>query len=281
MWIGRVLGLLLLLVVGLLAVFWLAQRRLIYFPEAPALPPAASVAPLAADVSFTTEDGLTLGAWFFPAVTEATLAPVLVFPGNAGSREFRAPIATALARRGHPVLLIDYRGYGGNPGRPTETGLMRDARGARAWLAARPEVDAARIVYFGESLGAAVAVALAVEQPPAALVLRSPFTSLVEVGRVHYPWLPVRLLLRDRFPSIERIRGIDTPLLVIAGEDDSIVPARMSRRLFETAGQPVKRLISIPGAEHNDPRLTAGEAMIEEVVRFLSEQTATESRRVR
>jgi fermentation-respiration switch protein FrsA (DUF1100 family) len=277
--IAKLLGLILVLAAAFLTALWLGQRRLIYFPQAPPVPPAAAVAPRAEDVGFETEDGLALRGWFFPPEAPSHGGAVLVLPGNAGSREFRAPLAAALSLRGLSVLLVDYRGYGGNSGSPTETGLIRDARAARAWLASRSDVDPERVVYFGESLGAAVAVALAVEQPPAALVLRSPFTSLVDVGRVHYPWLPVGFLLRDRYPSIERIRDVECPLLVIAGEKDFIVPATLSRRLFEAAGWPAKRFVSIPGAGHNDPRLAAGGVMIEEIVGFLSEQAAIPSRR--
>ena len=134
------------------------------------------------------------------------------------------------------MLLFDYRGYGGNSGRPSENGLAADARAAQAWLAAQPDVE--RVVYFGESLGAAVAIGLAVERPPAALVLRSPFTSLADVGAVHYPWLPVRRLLLDRYPSIERIGSLSAPLMVIAGDRDDIVPESLSKRLYDAAAEP-------------------------------------------
>ncbi|HEU4400431.1 MAG TPA: alpha/beta hydrolase, partial [Actinomycetota bacterium] len=195
--------------VGLL---WSQQRRLIYYPAPRAVPAAASVLPAAEEVSFPTEDGLRLAGWFVPAAgspgrrsREPRSPAVLVCNGNAGNRSLRAPLAAALARAGLAVLLFDYRGYAANPGRPTEAGLAADARAALAYLAARPEVDPARLVYFGESLGAAVALRLAVERPPAALVLRSPFASLVEVGRRYYPWLPVSRLLFDRYDSLGRV----------------------------------------------------------------------------
>ena len=147
---------------------------------------------------------------------------VIVFNGNAGNRAFRAPLAAALAEHGISVLLFDYRGYGGNPGSPSEEGLAADARAARRYVAGRAGSD--RIVYFGESLGSGVAVRLAAEQPPAALILRSPFTSLTDTGRHHYPFLPVGMMLIDRFASIDRIRDIRCPLLVIAADHDSVVP---------------------------------------------------------
>jgi fermentation-respiration switch protein FrsA (DUF1100 family) len=267
----------LLAVVGLL---WSQQRRLIYLPAPRAVPPAAAVLPAAEEVSFPTGDGLRLAGWFVPAVGAAGRGggrprspAVLVCNGNGGNRSLRAPLAAALARAGLAVLLFDYRGYAANPGHPTEAGLAADARAALAYLAARPDVDPARLVYFGESLGAAVALRLAVERPPAALVLRSPFASLAEVGRRHYPWLPVSLLLADRYDSLGRVGGLAAPLLVVAGERDRIVPASHSRRLFDAAPRP-KRFVLLSGADHNDLDLLAGPRLLAELLAFLGEVPA-------
>src|SRR5207245_2914097 len=183
-------------------------------------------------------DGLGLGGWFVPADGPETRFTMIVFNGNAGHRAMRAPLAAAVGAHGVATLLFDYRGYGGNPGQPSEEGLARDARAARAYLASRRDVDAARVVYFGESLGTGVAVRLATEERPRALILRSPFPSLADVGRHHYPLLPVRWLLRDRFESADRIRGVGCPLLVIAGDRDGIIPMAMSERLFAAAAEP-------------------------------------------
>jgi fermentation-respiration switch protein FrsA (DUF1100 family) len=262
----------LLAVVGLL---WSQQRRLIYYPAPRAVPPAAAVLPAAEEVSFPTEDGLELAAWFVPAASPAghgsrqrRSPAVLICNGNAGNRSLRAPLAAALARAGLAVLLFDYRGFAANPGRPTEPGLAADARAALAYLAARPEVDPARLVYFGESIGAAVALRLATERPPAALVLRSPFASLAEIGRRFYPWLPVSLLLADRYDSLGQVGRLAAPLLVVAGERDRIVPAAHSRRLFDAAPEP-KRFVLLPGADHNDLDLLAGPRLLEELLVFL------------
>ena len=255
-----------------IAALWYRQRALIYFPD-PTVPPVAAVLPGAEAVAFETEDGLRLGGWFVPAAGMASGMTVLVFNGNGGNRAHRAPLAAALSRSGLAVLLFDYRGYGGNPGAPTEPGLLADARAARAYLASRPGVDPGRLVYLGESLGAAVAVALAVEVPPLALILRSPFTSLADVGRLHYPLLPVGPLLRDRYPSLDRIGRAATPLLVVAGERDRLIPAAQSQTLYEAAAAP-KRFVLIAGAEHNDHALLAGDRFIAAVVGFLRERAA-------
>ena len=270
-------GVILLVVAAVLAaslgLLWAFQRRLIYLPSPGPVPPAATVLPGAEDVSFTTADGLRLGGWFIPGAVDNPAPPrpwsVLVCNGNGGDRSMRAALAAALSRMGLAVLLFDYRGYGGNPGSPSEEGLAADARAALGYLAGRPEVDPRRVVYLGESLGAAVALRLAVERPPAALVLRSPFASLAEVGRRHYPFLPVSLLLRDRYDSAARVGRLTAPLLVVAGGRDRIVPAAHSRRLFAAAPRP-KRLVVLDGAGHNDHDLLAGPRLMEELSAFLA-----------
>lgn len=255
-------------IVCVLALIWTLQRRLMYFPTAAVPTPGELGLRDVEPVTFGTTDGLRLNAWFVAAPPSSPRVTVLVFNGNAGNRAHRGSLAEAFRRHGLQVLLTDYRGYGGNPGIPTESGLAEDSRAARRYLASRADVDASRIVYFGESLGAAVAVGLAVEHPPAALVLRSPFTSMADVGQHHYPLLPVRLLLRDRFDAIDQIRRVRAPLLVIAGGQDRIVPTAHSRRLYEAAAEP-KTLFVLPDADHNDEELAVGDEMIDAVVRFL------------
>ncbi len=263
----RVIALLILLLM-LVGTVWVTQRWLIYFPTGDLPSPAAVGLTNTEEVTFSTNDGLALRAWF---VRGSPRGPTVLFlSGNGGNRSLRAPLAAALAKRGLSTLLVDYRGYGGNPGRPAESGLAFDARAARAYLAGRPDVDPARIVYFGESLGTGVAVRLAIEVPPFALILRSPFTSLVDVGRLHYPFLPVGLLLTDRFASLDRIAGIQCPVLVIAGTRDGVVPADQSQRLFEAAGSPNKKLVMIDGADHNDYELLAGPELVDAVAAFLT-----------
>jgi fermentation-respiration switch protein FrsA (DUF1100 family) len=254
----------------LLLVVWVAQRRLIYFPFGNVPAPADVGLPRAETISFQTPDGLTLHGWWVPAGASSSRATVILFNGNAGNRAYRAELASELSRLGFATLLFDYRGYGDNPGSPSEQGLTLDAQAARRYVESRPGVDRNRIIYFGESLGTGVAVRLASEQKPRALILRSPFTSLADTARHHYPYLPVTILLRDRFPSVDLIPRIGCPLLVIAADHDTIVPTGQSERLFAAASEP-KRLVIVPNSDHNDSALLAGPMVISAVDGFLRE----------
>lgn len=260
-----------LVAIILLVVLTTLQRRAIYFPFGRVPPPGEVGLDDVDEVTLTTEDGLSLGAWFVRPSLPSAGHSVIVFNGNGGNRSMRAPLAAALARRRVGVLLFDYRGYGGNDGSPSEDGLTLDARAAVRYVLSRDDVDPAKLAYFGESLGTGVAVRLATERRPTALVLRSPYTSLADVGRYHYPFLPVGLLLRDRFPSKERIRQVGCPLLIIAAEHDGVVPAALSRTLYEAAGDP-KELLMIENADHNDYEMLAGDRVMHRVAALLLAQ---------
>lgn len=260
---------------ALLALLWLGQRRLIYLPSqvVPDTRPAG-----VEEVTLTTDDGLDLAAWWVGAErppdddTEPPVgAAIVVFHGNGGNRVGRLPLARALADRGHDVLLVDYRGYGANPGSPSAHGLALDARAARAWLVDHG-TDPDRIVYLGGSLGTGVAIELATAQRPAAMVLRSPFTSLVDLAHEHYPVVP-GFLLRDRWPNLDRIRDLETPTLFIAGQADEIVPASQTQTLFDAATEP-KHLLVVDDANHNDSDLLHGKDVVDTIDSFLATHLA-------
>lgn len=264
-WLRACLGVLgvLILIIGLL---WVFQRKLIYLPDASPVPPAGEVLPGAVDVTLHTSDGLQLGAWYLAAPAGGPCrATVLVANGNAGNRLSRAPLAASLSHKGFGVLLVDYRGYGGNPGSPTEDGLAADARAAYDFLTRDRGLADRELVYFGESLGAAVVTGLAQVHPPAALALRSPFVDLAAVAQRLYPVLPVNLLLRDRYPVLETVADVRVPTLVIFGTADSLVPPEQSRTVADAAAGPVE-VLAITGAEHNDPDFLDGADMINSIV---------------
>lgn len=260
----RIITTVLATILVLMMLIWVFQRHLIYLPSSGGVPAATEVLETSQEVILETEDGLELAAWFVtPEGAEASMG-VLVANGNAGDRSMRAPLARALAERGFAVLLFDYRGFGGNPGRPTEQGLSLDARAAYEFMVTDAGLAPERLLYYGESLGTAVVTELATAHPPAGLVLRSPFVDLASVGRIHYPFLPVRLLLKDHYPLARRLAGLQVPITVIYGEMDSIVPPSQSRAVAAATDNAV--LVEIPGAGHNDRALLDSPVLIEAIV---------------
>lgn len=257
----RRVGLLVLVLGVVLVVLWSLQRRMIYFPGGTP-PPVSEVLPSGREVTLATEDGLEHGAWFVDAPGPVA---AIVFPGNAGNRANRAPLADALSELGVSVLLVDYRGYGGNPGSPSEEGLLADARAAAAWVDRNTEAE--HTVYFGESLGTGVAVGLATERDPAALILRSPFPSLVAVARQHYGPVP-GWILRDHFELADQLRALEVPTLVVAGDRDTIIPLELSRHVADAAAGP-SRFVVVEGAGHNDRSLLDGPELMTAIHAFL------------
>jgi pimeloyl-ACP methyl ester carboxylesterase len=201
------------------------------------------------ELALQCDDGERLHGWWIAARTEL-LGHLLLCHGNAGNIGDRVPHAALLTAAGFDVLLFDYRGYGHSSGKPSEEGTYRDARAALTALLAQPGVDPARVFYLGESLGGAVALELALERPPAGLVLLSAFTAVRELGRLHYPFIPTALI-PDAYPNLRRIHELHAPLLVLHGERDAIAPLSHGRALFESAPQP-KRMHVFPGLGHNN-----------------------------
>ncbi|HSB62000.1 MAG TPA: alpha/beta hydrolase [Vicinamibacteria bacterium] len=247
----------------------LFEKSLIYFPaRAHDLAPSDLGLPHE-DVTLVAEDGVRLHAFFLPAPSPRLA--VLLANGNAGNVSHRLPRALILHRRLRAdVLLFDYRGYGRSEGSPDEEGTYRDARAAHRHLARERGVPPERLVLFGESLGSAVALELALSRPCRALVLESPFTSIPDMAAVAFPVLPLRALVRTRYDNLAKIARLGVPLLVLHGERDEVVPFEQGRRLFEAAPEP-KRFFAIPGAGHNDTYVTGGEAYWRAVEEFVAD----------
>ena len=241
---------------------------LVYFPDRELYGDPADVGLAFTDLRVPTEDGERLHGWWIPARAAPARGHVLFFHGNAGNVSHRLDHARALTVAGLDVLLLDYRGYGRSTGRPSEEGLHRDARAARAALVAGGQVDPARLVYMGESLGGAVALRLALEEAPLACVLQSTFTSLRDVARQHYP-AALSALAGDAYPNRERIARLQAPVLILHGEVDEIVPVSHAEALFEAAREP-RRLHIVPGAGHNDLVQVMGPSYGTEVAAWLA-----------
>jgi uncharacterized protein len=243
----------------------------VFFPARPIeLTPAAARLPYD-DLVIDTDEGERLHGWWVPARPRA-LGHVLLCHGNAGNVGDRVPHAAVLSAAGLDVLLFDYRGYGRSSGAPSEQGTYSDARAARAALLERPGVEASRTLYLGESLGGAVALELALELPPMGLVLQSTFTSLRELSRVHYPFVPTAVV-PDAYPSLRRIRRLRCPLLVLHGDRDEIVPLAHGRALHAAAPDP-KRIVVFAGAGHNDLVALSGARYAEAIASWAGELDA-------
>jgi fermentation-respiration switch protein FrsA (DUF1100 family) len=214
---------------------YLMQRQLLYFPANKGLTPAAVGIANAQTVELATADGERLVAWYSKA--KEGRPTILYFHGNGGEIGDRPRRFQFYQSKGFGVLYVSYRGYGGSTGSPSEAGLMADAGAAYDWLLAQG-VAPKLIVLVGESLGSGVAVRLATERQTAAVALEAPYTSAVDIGAQAYWWLPVRLLMKDRFESIKHIASINAPLLVVHGDVDQIIPVEHGRRLFEAAREP-------------------------------------------
>jgi fermentation-respiration switch protein FrsA (DUF1100 family) len=203
-------------------------------------------------IRLTTEDGLTLTSWYRPA--EPGQPTMVYFQGNGGNIAGRAFKVRPYLDAGFGMLLVGYRGYGGNPGKPSEQGLYADGRAQFEFLEGQGIGPESWVVY-GESLGAGVAVQLAMEQARksslGAVVLEAPFTSLSDVAAVHYPFVPARVLIKDRFESIAKIDKVKAPVFIVNGDRDGVIPPEQGKRLFRAAIEP-KEGHWIPGAGHNN-----------------------------
>ena len=209
---------------------------------------------------------MRLDALFLPA--KDARFTVLLAHGNAGNLSHRLDRTIFLqARLGADVLLFDYRGYGKSEGRPDEEGTYRDARAAYRWLTVSRGVSPERLVLFGESLGSAVVLDLALTHPGRALVLEAPFTSVPDMAAVVLPFFP-RAFVRTRYDNLAKVGRLRMPLLVLHGDRDEVVPFAQGRRLYEAAPEP-KRFFPIPGSGHNDTYIVGGDAYWRAVEEFV------------
>ena len=241
---------------------------LLYRPSRELLQTPAAAGLRFADVALEPEDGERLHGWWVPA-QGSVVGHVLLCHGNAGNMGDRLPQLVLLSGAGFDVLAFDYRGYGRSSGRPTEAGTYRDARAAHDALIGQEGVDPGRVLVLGESLGAAVALALARERPPGGLVLQSAFTSVRAMARLHYPLVP-RALVPDAYPSLRLIRRLAVPLLVLHGARDPVVPLMHGEALVEAAPGPT-RMEVFADAAHNDLITGAGQRWVEVIAGWARE----------
>ncbi len=242
---------------------YLFQRSLLYHPGGPSGSPADAGVPEMTPVDLGTADGLTLTSWFRAA--DPGRPTIVFFQGNAGHIGNRGFKARGFLDAGYGLLLTGYRGYGGNPGSPTEEGLYADGRAALAFLADRG-VAPGELILYGESLGTGIAVHLAAEmaadEPAGGLVLETPFSSIADVAASNYPFIPARWLVKDRFDSAAKIARVDAPVFIFHSRDDRVIPVRFGERLFEAAVEPKSSLWTDGGGHNALYEIGAGKAVL-------------------
>lgn len=245
--VGAVIALYFAVIVGM----YLGQRKLMYHPDSSLDSPQSYGIPEVVPIKLVTSDNLAITSWFKAAGTNM---PFLVyFHGNAGHIGDRAAKVRSYVEAGYGILLVGYRGYGSNPGNPTEQGLYDDAATALDFLL-RSGVASDQWVLYGESLGTAIAVEMASRfstTPVAGVVLEAPFSSMADAAGAHYPYVPTKLLIKDAYDSISKIRKIKSPIMIVHGNMDKTIPQKLAIKLFDAANEP-KYSLWINGAGHNN-----------------------------
>lgn len=245
---GMLLALVVVLYLALAAYLYVRQRAFIYFPDVRRPVAADTHIQGLREVVLTATDGLHLLAWYVPPAPGGST--VLYFHGNGGNIADRAQRLAMFVNAGYGVLMPEYRGYGGNPGAPSEEALLRDAQVALEFLHDQ-SLDDMAIVIYGESLGSGVAVAVAGGRPLQALILDAPYTSIGAIAAKQFFYMPVSWMLKDTFDSLSRITDVRAPLLVIQGARDGVIPPALGRQLFDKASEP-KALWTDPEGNHSD-----------------------------
>lgn len=233
----------------LLALMCVYQRKLMYFPHTDLLAPAQYGLEGVDAGKLKTSDGELLDYWYVPA--KADKPTILFFHGNGGHLGFRTGYVQAAKTKGYGLLMLSYRGYGTSTGTPTEQGLYLDANAAYDYVRDELDIPDERLVILGESLGSGVAVELARGKKIRALVLQAPFTSTVNIAAKHYWWLPVRILMKDRFESINKVGDIHVPVLVLGAQNDTVTTLIEAKKLYDAFAHP-KKMVVFEGIGHND-----------------------------
>lgn len=260
----------LLLILGVVAAFVLylklMEKRMIYYPSSDvAWTPAESKLAFE-DLRLKCADGATIHGWFIPA-TNQSRATVLFLHGNAGNISHRVEKIMILHKLGLDVFIVDYHGYGQSEGKPGEQATYLDADSAYDWLTQQRKIAPSRIIVWGESLGGGVATYLVAKREAGGLVLESTYTTLPDVGRSAFPFLPTKLLMSTRYDSLSRINQIRVPVLSIHSPRDEVIPYRLGKRLFDAANEP-KMFVELAG-DHNGGFVLSGDKFEDGICQFL------------
>lgn len=224
------------------------QRKFIYFPETFRTPPAATGLSDIEEILLNTDDGEQIVAWYSKAKDDKPT--ILYFHGNGGALRYRTERIMLMQQQGYGLLMPSYRGYSGSTGSPSEKNIISDSLLAYKWLIENG-LNGKQIVLYGESLGSGVAVQLAAQKETACMILEAPYTSLPDIAKLTYSFLPTHLLMQDQFNSVKYIREINTPLFIIHGALDLVIPVGFGKKLYQEATEP-KKLEVFPQGNHSD-----------------------------
>ena len=253
--------LLLLIYVGITVVIYFYQRKLLYHPFSPQITGKGLIHNFET-INFKTSDNFELKGWFH--LKNSNKKTILFLHGNAGNLDNRIDKLNFLGNMDINFLIISWRGYSGNPGNPSETGLYKDALGGIEWLN-KKGISNDRIILYGESLGTAIATEVAQNENFAGIILEAPFTSMVDMGQKIYPIFPVKFLLKDKYESKNKIKNIKSPILVLHGRKDKIVPFYMGEKIFEMANSPKFKYFT----DLDDHMMNFDEKLVNEIDLFI------------
>jgi len=247
-------------VITLLVYFF--QRKLLYHPFSPQITGKGLIHNFET-IKFKTTDNFELKGWFH--LKNSNKKTILFLHGNAGNLDNRIDKLNFLGNMDINFLIISWRGYSGNPGNPSETGLYKDALGGIEWLN-KKGISNDRIILYGESLGTAITTEVAQNENFAGIILEAPFTSMVDMGQKIYPIFPVRFLLKDKYESKNKIKNIKSPILVLHGRKDKIVPFYMGEKIFEMANNPKFKYFT----DLDDHMMNFDDKLVNEIDLFIS-----------
>jgi len=243
------------------------EKEFIFFPDKKIIQTPAEAALAYEDIYFETEDGVNINGWFVPYTDSRSM--LLWFHGNAGNLSHRVDQLRLLHHELKTnIFMVDFREYGQSEGHVSVEGTRQDALSSYDYLLKRSDIDPEKIIVFGQSLGAAVAVELATSRDVQGLILEAPFTSIREMARAVFPWLPIGRFLSTKYDSLSKIKQVRAPLLILHGDRDEVVPFSQGRQLYEAGNKP-KTFYPISGAGHNNTYLVGGRPYFKTMKEFI------------